>query len=109
MTEKKRKKTAKIIEPVEIDGVGVAWIAGTRVKVIEIVLDKLAHAGTLKDLKFRFPGLKQNQIQAALDYFSEHQDQFEVEIQRRWEQISRLGIRDADSPFQRRLREMLGK
>lgn len=111
VSEKKKvsKKSAKPAEPVELDGSGVAWIAGTRVRVIEIVFDKLAHGGTVRDIKSRFPGLKLKQVQAGLDYFTQNQNQFEAEIQRRWEQVSGLGVREADSPFQRRLRELLGK
>ncbi len=92
--------------PIQLDSSGVAWISGTQVKVIEIVLDKLAHGGSAREIKARFPRLTQKQINAALGYFREHQDQFRDEIQRRWQQISRLGLREADSPFQRRLREL---
>jgi uncharacterized protein (DUF433 family) len=92
--------------PIELDSSGVAWVRGKQVKVIEIVIDRLAHGGDLKEIKSRFPTLSQQQVSTALDYFRDHRSEFQAEIERRWEQIRRLSIRDADSPFQRRLREM---
>jgi uncharacterized protein (DUF433 family) len=107
MAAKKRTKPKITVSPIELDSSGVAWIRGKQVKVVEIVLDKLAHGGEIKDIRTRFPKLTQKQVGAALDYFRDHQDEFKSEIQRRWQQISQLGVREADSPFQRRLRELV--
>lgn len=109
-----RKPTVKKIsrprpDPIAVDAGGVAWIDGTRVKVIEIVFDKLARGGTAREIKARFPGLTLRQITAALNYFRENQDVFRSEVERRWQMISQLGIRDADSPFQRRLKLLTKK
>jgi uncharacterized protein (DUF433 family) len=106
MAARKRTKSKTAAPPIELDTSGVAWIRGKQVKVVEIVLDKLAHGGSVKEIRSRFPKLTQKQVAAALDYFRDHQDQFQAEIQRRWQQISQLGVREADSPFQRRLREL---
>jgi uncharacterized protein (DUF433 family) len=92
--------------PIELDSGGVAWIRGKQVKVIEIVIDRLAHGGTIGEIRSRFPTLTNSQVSAALDYFRDHRSEFQAEIERRWEQIRRLSIRDADSPFQRRLRDL---
>jgi len=35
--------TAVFATQIDIDTSGVAWLAGTKVKVAEVVLDKLAH------------------------------------------------------------------
>jgi uncharacterized protein (DUF433 family) len=91
---------------IELDSNGVAWIRGKQVRVIEIVIDRLAHGGDVREIRSRFPNLTQKQVIAALDYFRDHRSEFQAEIERRWEQIRRLSIRDADSPFQRRLREL---
>jgi uncharacterized protein (DUF433 family) len=104
MTRKKQIKSRGGL--IQRDSSGVAWISGTQVKVIEIVFDKLAHGGGVKEIRTRFPKLNQRQVSAALDYFREHQDEFHAEVQRRWQQISQLGVREADSPFQHRLREL---
>jgi uncharacterized protein (DUF433 family) len=106
MAAKKRGKSEPGVPPIELDGSGVAWIRGKQVKVIEIVLDKLAHGGEVKEIRARFPRLTQKQIGAALDYFREHQDEFQAEIERIGQNLRQLGVRDQDSPFQRRLREL---
>ncbi|HKX33579.1 MAG TPA: DUF433 domain-containing protein [Blastocatellia bacterium] len=112
MSTKKREKAKKVSPPIdpleliELDSRGVAWIKGRQVKVIEIVFDLLAHGGGIKEIRSRFAKLTAKEVGAALDYFRDHQPEFQAEIQRRWEQISRLGLREADSPFQKRLREL---
>ena len=37
---------------IEVDGTGIAWIAGTNTKVKEVVLDKLAYAGARRKYTF---------------------------------------------------------
>jgi hypothetical protein len=42
---------------IELDDRGVSWIAGTKVKVIEVVLDKMAHGSSpeaVRRLRFDF-------------------------------------------------------
>jgi uncharacterized protein (DUF433 family) len=104
LAEARGSKNAKA--PIELDSSGVAWIRGKQVKVIEIVIDRLAHGGGIGEIRSRFPTLTQKQVSAALDYFRDHRSEFQAEIERRWEQIRRLSIRDANSPFQHRLREL---
>jgi hypothetical protein len=40
---------------VKIDGQGVAWIAGTKVKVTAILSDKLAHDWSPEEIHFQHP------------------------------------------------------
>jgi len=105
----KTSESKKNAPPIFVDSGGVAWIAGTQVKVIEIIYDKLARGGGIHEIKSRFPKLTRNQIGAAIAYFKENQEVFQAEIERRWQKISQLGVRDADSPFQRRLKLLTGK
>jgi uncharacterized protein (DUF433 family) len=105
-----KRKAKKILpQPINLDASGVAWISGTEVKVIEIVFDKLAHGGNADEIRARFPRLTRSQVDAALNYFREHQDEFQIEIERRLQLINRLGVREADSPFQRRLKRITKK
>lgn len=89
---------------IEIDENHVAWIADTRVKVIEIALDKLAHGSSLEELHFQYPHLSMAQIHAALAYYYEHQQELESEILRRLGEVNELAARQADSPLQQKLR-----
>ncbi len=40
--------TAILATQIELDAEGVAWIGGTKTKVTEIVLDKMAHGWSLR-------------------------------------------------------------
>ncbi len=51
---------------IELDERGVTWISGTKVKVIEVALDKLAHGSSPEDIHFQYPHLSLAQIHAAL-------------------------------------------
>jgi hypothetical protein len=42
---------------IELDEQGVAWISDTKVKVIEIALDKLAHGSSPEEMHFQYPRL----------------------------------------------------
>jgi uncharacterized protein (DUF433 family) len=91
---------------IELDEQGVAWISGTRVKVIEVALDKLAHGSSPEEMAFQYPHLSLAQIHAALAYYYEHQHALDADIQRRWLEVKELAAQNAASPLQRRLREL---
>ncbi len=63
---------AVISTVIEIDDKGVAWISGTRIKVIEVAIDKLAHDSTPEEIQAEYPHLSLAQIYAALAYYYEH-------------------------------------
>ncbi|MGH8056756.1 MAG: DUF433 domain-containing protein, partial [Candidatus Entotheonellia bacterium] len=48
-----------------LDDRGVAWLDDTNVKVIEVVLDKLAHGSSPEEIHFQHHGLSLAQIHAA--------------------------------------------
>ena len=58
---------------IELDEQGVAWISGTKVKVIEVALDKLAHGSSPEEIHFQYPHLSLAQIHAALSFYYDHQ------------------------------------
>jgi uncharacterized protein (DUF433 family) len=91
---------------IEIDENGVAWIAGANTKVIEVVLDKLAHGSSPEEMHFQYPHLSLAQIHAALSFYHEHEKELEAEIERRLLQTNEVAAREPDSPLRQRLREM---
>jgi uncharacterized protein (DUF433 family) len=72
---------------IELDEQGVAWISGTRVKVIEVALDKLAYESSPEEMAFQYPHLSLAKIHAALAYYYEHQRELDADIQRRWLEV----------------------
>ena len=91
------------ISHVEIDETGVARIAGTTIKVIEVALDKLAHGSSPEEMHFQYPHLSLAQIHAALAYYYDHQLELDAEIQRRWFEVNELAAQAANSPLRQRL------
>lgn len=53
---------------IELDEQGTAWISGTKIKVIEVALDKLAHGSSPEEIHSQHPQLSLSQIHAALAY-----------------------------------------
>jgi uncharacterized protein (DUF433 family) len=88
---------------IEIDGNGVAWIANTGVKVIEVVLDKLVHGSSPEEMHFQYPQLSLAQIHAALAYYYDHQAELELEIERRWREGDELAEKISDPALRQKL------
>ena len=74
--------TTSLATQIELDDRGVAWIAGTRVKVAEVVLDKIAYGSSPEEIHFQHPDLPLAQIYAALTYYYENQDRVDEQILR---------------------------
>jgi uncharacterized protein (DUF433 family) len=91
---------------IELDENGVAWISGTKVKVIEVATDKLAHGSSPEEMRFQYPHLSLAQIHAALAYYYEHQEEFDAEIIRQANWAAEMAEKAKDSPLQKRLREL---
>lgn len=98
---------------IELDEHGVAWISGTKVKVIEVATDKLAHGSSPEEMHFQYPHLSLAQIHAALAHYYEHQIEFDAEIVRQANWAAELAEQARTSPLRRKLeakiREMAAK
>lgn len=68
----------------------VAMIAGTRTKVIELVLDCQAYGWSPEELQFQHPIFTMGQIHSALAYYWDHQDELDADIERRWHEVKQL-------------------
>ena len=88
------------------DDRGVAWIDETNVKVIEVVLDRLAHGWSPEEIHFQHPGLSLAQIYAALTYYYDNQAELDSEIARPQDEVRRLREHAGESPLVVRLRAL---
>lgn len=91
---------------IHLDARGVAWIDDTNVKVIEVVLDKLAHGSSPEEIHFQYPHLSLGQIHAALSYYYDHQEEMDAEIERQLQELDAMMVQAGDSPVRKRLRAM---
>ena len=91
---------------IEIDERGVARIAGTTIKVIELAVDKRAHNSTPEEMQAEYPHLSLAQIYAALAYYYQHQAEFDAAINAQVERVTALAEAAKDSPGRQRLRAL---
>ena len=77
-------------EHVVLDSAKVPMIAGTTMKVIELVLSHIAHGWSPEELHFQFPHLTLGQIHSALAYYWDHKEELDKDIEQRLESIDRL-------------------
>jgi len=98
--------TAIFATRIELDAHGAAWIGGTRVKVTEIVLDKMAYGWSPEEIHFQHPHLSLAQIHGALTYYYEHQAELDAQIWQGLEEANRLAAEASDPGFRRRLNEL---
>jgi len=93
---------------IHLDDRGVAWIDDTNVKVVEVVLDKLAHGSSPEEIHFQHPHLSLAQIHAALSYYYDHQQETDAYIEQQLKWVEAMAAQAGDSPVRQRLRA-LGK
>ena len=91
---------------IELDDRGMAWIAGTKVKVTEVVLDKIAYGSSPEEIHFQHPNLSLAQINGALTYYYENQDQVDEQIRRGLEESDKLAGQLSDAEFRRKLLDL---
>ena len=66
----------------------VPMIAGTTMKVVELVLDHLAYGWSPEELHFQHPYLPMGQIHSALAFYWDHKAEIDQDIERRVQLIA---------------------
>ena len=82
---------------VEVDEKGVARIAGSRIRVIDLVLDRRAYGWSPEEIHEQFPQLSMAQIHAAFAYYYDHQSELDEDIERRRTEVERLRAEAGES------------
>ena len=86
---------------IELDKDGIPWIARANTKVVEVVLDKIAHNSSPEEMHEQYPHLSLAQIHAALSYYYEHQAEVDADIERRDRYVEELRAQQKN-PFTRK-------
>ncbi|SFI88351.1 DUF433 domain-containing protein [Planctomicrobium piriforme] len=89
---------------IAIDAQGIAYVEGTRIKVIEIALDRIAHHWDVDEIRRQHPQLSLVQIHAALAYYYDNQSDCDRLIQARDQTAEALRRELENSQVQRKLR-----
>ncbi len=91
-------------EHVVLDEQGVPHIAGTTMKVVELVTAQAAYGWSPEELYFQFPHLTLGQIHSALAYYWDHRDALDRDIARRLAVVEDRQRRAPPVPLGARLR-----
>jgi uncharacterized protein (DUF433 family) len=91
-------------EHVALDENNVPIIAGTNMKVIELVLERTAYGWSPDELHFQHPYLTMGQIHSALAYYWDHVEELDRDIERRLERVDATRTGSGPSPLVARLK-----
>lgn len=86
-------------EHITINADGVPLIEGTSTKVIELVIETMAHGWTPQEICLQHPYLTLGQIHSALAYYWDHKEELDKDIERRLEQADRIRERMGQAPL----------
>jgi|SRR6185436_107591 len=75
---------------VKVDAEGAPVLAGTTMKVVELVMAQRAYGWSPEELHFQHPDLSLGQVHSALAYYWDHQEEMDAEIERRTQFVERL-------------------
>jgi uncharacterized protein (DUF433 family) len=82
----------------------VPSIAGTTMKVVELVVEQQAYGWSPEELHFQHPYLTLGQIYSALAYYWDHREELDRDIQQRLERVTELQRVTPPSPLVARLK-----
>jgi uncharacterized protein (DUF433 family) len=91
-------------EHIQLDADGAPFIAGTTMKVIEVVMAQMAHGWSPEELHFQHPYLTLGQIYSALAYYWDHKTELDADIERRWQWAEQARQQAGPSPLAAKLR-----
>jgi len=86
-------------EHVELDANGTPFVAGTTMKVVELVMARMAYGWSPEELHFQHPYLSLGQIFSALAYYWDHKDTLDADIERRLEFVEHTRQEMKPSPL----------
>lgn len=89
---------------IELAPDGTPWLTGTGTKVVEVVLDRLAHHWDAEEIQRQHPHLRLAQIYAALTYYHDHQQEIDADIARRMQMVAQIRSELGESPLRRKLK-----
>ncbi len=96
------------IEHIDLDDRGVARIAGTRSKVIQLVMDRMANGWGPEEIHAQYPHLSLGQIHVAFAYYYDHKAELDAQIEADIRLADELRAQAGESPVVQKLKK-LGK
>ena len=101
--------TVQPITHIQRDERGVAWIAETNTKVIEVAAEHAAYGWEAEEIHAAHPHLALSQIHAALSFYYDHKSELDGQMQRQMEGYQRLHSEAANQVTRAELRDRLAR
>ncbi|MGB0564431.1 MAG: DUF433 domain-containing protein [Spirulinaceae cyanobacterium] len=96
--------TATGYKYIQLDEQGTAIIAGSTMKVIELITSHQVQDWQPEQLQAEYPHLSLGQIYSALAYYWDHQELLNAQMQRRDAYVQTVEQQTPESPFVARLK-----
>lgn len=90
---------------IQINDRDVPIIAGTTMKLVELISPVKAYGWSPEDLHANYPHLGMSQIYSALAYYLDHQPEIDADIKRRYQLAEKFRQEAGESPLVKKLRE----
>ncbi len=87
----------------------IPLIAGTTMKVIELVLETQAYGWSAEELHFQHPYLSLGQIYSALAYYWDHKEALDADRTQRDEKVAALRQKTPLTPLHARIQAQRGQ
>jgi len=89
---------------ISLDPNNVPVLTGTRTKVVEIVLDHVAHGSDADEIHRQYPFLSLGHIHSVLGYYYDNQEEVDKDIAARLRKVDEIESRLGNSALARRLK-----
>jgi uncharacterized protein (DUF433 family) len=94
------------IEHIDVDARGVARIVGSRSKVIQIVMDRMANGWGPEEIHAQHPHLSLGQIHAAFAYYYDHKAELDAQIEADIRRADELRAQAGDPPVVQKIKQL---
>jgi uncharacterized protein (DUF433 family) len=89
---------------IQLDERNIPIIAGTTMKVVELITSAKAYHWTPEELHTNYPHVSLSKIYSALAYYWDHKQELDADIERRYQFAEQLRQEAGESPLAQKLR-----
>ncbi|NER38902.1 MAG: DUF433 domain-containing protein [Oscillatoria sp. SIO1A7] len=89
---------------IELNENDVPYVAGTTMKVIELVSGQIAFGWSPEEIKFQHPYLSMSQIHSALAYYWDNKEALDADMQQRFEKVEKMRQEAGETNLTKKLR-----
>jgi len=98
--------TATEYKYIQLNERNVPIIAGTTMKVVELITSVKAYGWTPEQLHENYPHISMSQIYSALAYYWDRKQELDTDMERRYQFVEKLRQEAGESPVTKKLRTL---